>query len=278
MSRIVNTNFGPAGTTTAAANANTKFTDVATATGAIDESNVRHEGIDRRNLADNFIMVRSAYVDNGNLGEEFTYSLSNSHAESQPVNHAGSPPAAGTGLLVNLSASPVVLKAGDLLRIHHSCMVSSHPADGLDTGVEKFFMATYPEWDITSAALTGFVPMGNLDPAIASDGLGYTVVDLESRSSAGVALYPMNGVRVTSPSTRLVTNRSGFACLQYKHTGADVTVYGVRINVVGPYRYIQNTTGSTFRAWATQTTAATITSFRMTRGHMSLMQMRGGQP
>lgn len=278
MSRIVNTNFGPAGTTTAAANANTKFTGVATATGAIDESNVRHEGIDRRNLDNNYIVVKTAYDDNGNQSEDFQYNKSGTHGGAFEVNHEGSPPSAGNGLEINMSSSPMVIKDGDLVRIYHSTVLSKH--DGVGFGVPsalfQWFMVTFPVWDTTSGSLANFVTLPLHPTALNDPSTSQVNVDLEANKSGGIALYQPFGPDGGGGS--VLSRQNGMACWHYKHSGADLTVYGIRINANGPYKYVQ--VGGV-RGWEQPPLIDALVHLgwlKFSHGHVAVVQLRGGQP
>jgi len=277
MSRIVNDNFGPAGRTTTAVKANAKFTAVATATSSLSEVNVRHEGIDARNLADNYIVVKSIYADNDNSSEDFQYNMVGTYGGAFEVNHTGSSPSAGSGLLLDMSSSPMVLKNNDLLRIFHACVLTQDDGYGRVTQpATDYFMITFPVWDITSASLSNFETLPAHDSDLNNAATTQVDIDLEANKSGGIALYAMTGRNVVS-GTDFLMRRNGMSVWHYKHGGADQTIYGIRINANGPYQYVQ--IGTSVRGWEQVTVSSTgITHVKMSHGHVGALQMRGGQP
>lgn len=307
MSKISNSNV-LVGSGADAAPTNTKFSDVATATGDIDANNVAYQGIDSGQLKDNYLVVRRGYVDNGvtDATAAIAYpALKAGGANSgvQSVDHVGST-TSSTGLLIDLSSNPLVLKDGDILRIWHSCHLYKHEHGNMITGyssgppaayvVSQSSMVTFPgiAWGTggasfgkTGGSLHGWEAFPGWDQNwMNSTDSGQEVKFISGPSdttyrSYGLAKYPLHGAKISS--TEMRTRYTGGSALNYVHSGSEVYVWGLRVFMYGPVAYNPLTPASlgySSFSMVSSTTAfgALVDNFHISMGHIGFMQMRGG--
>ena len=309
MSKISNSNV-LTGDTASSSATNTKFSDVATATSSIDANNVRYEGVDNIQLKDNYLVVRRGYVDNevtdATAGVAYS-ALNNGAVDSglQAVGHVGSTKYS-TGMLLDFSSDPLVLKDGDLLRIWHSCHLFNHEygqmlsiGTGAYTGgLDKHVFTTFPMWSIgptfskTASASapsgTGFEPFPgwNTEWTSTMSGSPSSPIQIQQPGMSGssynsltygLALYPLHGVSISSSEMRV--RYTGGSTLNYLHQGSNLTVYGIRIFTLGPVYYDRYTSGSTTYLAFKEASTAIASAFNnvyFSMGHIGFMQMRGG--
>ena len=302
MSMISNTNV-LTGTTVSSSSVNNKFSDVAAATGDIDASNVRYEGIDSAQLKNNYLVVRSGYVHNEvpSSATDTPYSaLKDGSLNSgvQAVSHVGST-ANSTGLLLDFSSVPLTLQDGDLLRVWHSCHLYKHEygeyittGGGAYNNVDYVFttfpmLSTVSTFSKSGTSSSGFEPfpgwsdqwnrstMSGGDPIqIQQPGMSGSAYN--SRSY-GLALYPLHGTKISSSEMR--TRYTGGSTLNYLHKGSSLTVYAIRIFTVGPVFYERySSAGVDFLSFTEASTAhgAAFSNAHFSYGHVGFMQMRGG--
>ena len=304
MSNISNNNV-VVGSTANASEANSKFSDTATATSSIDENNVSYEGIDSAQLKNNYLVVRRGYVDNGvtDATAGIAYSaLKNGSAGSgiKPVGHVDTT-ANSTGLLFDFGTVPLTLKDGDILRLWHSCHLYKHEygdyiatgGGAYTSGTVKDVMTTFPMWAITptfsktGSSSTGFEPFpGWSTQWTRSTSSGGNPIQVQqpgmsgssyNSRSYGLAVYPLHGVKISSSEMR--TRYTGGSTLNYLHKGSDLTVYAMRIFTVGPVIYQRYSSGGVDFLSMTETSTATGANFAnvyFSIGHFGFMQMRGG--
>ena len=301
MSKISNSNV-LTGNPASSSATNTKFSDVTTATGDIDEQNVAYQGIDSGQLKDNYIVVKRGFVSNDSSGSTTPYSaLKDGSFGSgvQAVSHVGST-ANSTGLLLDFSSDPMVLKDGDLLRVWHSLSLFKHEwgdyisvaGGAYASGGAHYVTTTFPMWATSSTFTasgtgTGFEPfpgwstqwtrstMSGGDP-IQVQQPGMSGSSYNSRSY-GLALYNLHGVRMSSSELRV--RHSGGSTLNYLHQGSDLTIYAIRVFTVGPVYYQRySSSGADFLSMTEATTAhaANFNNFYFGHGQIGFMQMRGG--
>ena len=303
MSKISNSNV-LTGNPASSSATNTKFSDVTTATGDIDEQNVAYQGVDSGQLKDNYIVVKRGFVSNDTEGSTTPYSAlkDGSYGSGvQAVGHVGST-ANSTGLLLDFSSEPMVLKDGDLLRVWHSLSLFKHEwgdyisvaGGAYASGGAHYVTTTFPMWSTNSSfsktgpTAVGFEPfpgwstqwtrttMSGGDP-IEVQQPGMSGSSYNSRSY-GLALYNLHGVRMSSSELRV--RHTGGSTLNYVHQGTDLTVYAIRVFTVGPVHYQRySSSGADFLSMTEATTAhaAYFNNFYFGRGQIGFMQMRGGK-
>ena len=287
MSNITNDNVGPAGTVAAAADVNTKFAAVATATATINESNVRSEAIDRHTLqANGGTLVHSSYVANNGAASTTEYNGLTGTASTY-LSHGG-------GLeidLTGLAGGGLSVLAGDLVRIHFAVHLRKHSNDNfvpnLDglTGAANvdtcgLCLIVFPVWDIGS----GFVVLPNRSDLTASVSAGSGIsIDPAIAPAAyktdGFAFYPLTG------------QDDGVDCNVFKtmHGSAvhlatsPFLLEKIRLYLRAPLNYQSDSTGARKELGVKDFTAAPWNSFitlpwnfTMERGHMALTVLRGG--
>jgi len=279
MSTISNDNVG-VGATTAAANANSKFSDVATATatGAVNEDNLRTEAVDRRNISTNPSLVKTAYVDNQNgttIGS-LLYT-GKTGANDYQVDHDGTT-ASSDGLEIDWSGAPIPLVANDLLRIHFTIHFKQvDPAGSTGWGTfnptvgDQMCLVAFPIWDIGSSYES--MP-GNADfTTTLSSG---DVISFEETGSTwrtkGFAVYGIDG---RDSGSLEVYERTMHGCFNYVHTGATVSIRKIRVNARGFLAYGADASGR-FLGWTAGTNAyGSDTGHDWGRGQLAAMILRG---
>ena len=287
---------------------NDKFSDVNTATSDIDANNVAYQGVDTGQLKDNYLIVRRGYVDNevtsASAGMPYNAVVDGSFMSgSQPIDHVGST-AGSTGLLLDFSSNPLVLKDGDLLRIWHSCHLYKHEygnliltANGGYTSpagsVGHLVACTYPMWSLRSdwntvPAATGFEPFPGWEEKWRQSTWGSAAgeqVQIQQPTYSGtynsrcygLAVYPLHGSKISSSEMRC--RYTGGSTLNYQHSGSDLTVYAMRVFFLGPMRYVRySSSGVDFLAYMSinSSIAANFNQIYFSHGHVGFMQMRGG--
>lgn len=280
MSTISNDNVG-VGATTAVANVNGKFSDVATATaaGAINEDNLRTEAVDRRNITSHSTLVASAYVDNqnGSTIGSLLYT-GKTGANDYQVDHDGTS-ASSNGLEIDWS--PVDLVANDLLRIHYTIhLEKANPAGS--TGWGSFnpspgtlaCLVAFPVWQVVGGGGTYTNLPGNADftQALSSG----SVIHFEETGSTwrtkGFAVYGIDG---RADGSLEVYERTMHGCFNYVHTGATVSIDKIRINARGFLAYGADASGR-FLGWSSgANTYGSDTGHDWGRGQLAAMILRG---
>ena len=277
MSIISNDNVG-VGATTAAADVNTKFSDVATATAAtrINEDNLRTEAVDRRNITSYQTLVKSAYVDNqnGSTIGDFQYTGKNGSNEFA-LDHDGTTGAAD-GLEIDWD--PVDLVANDLLRIHYT--VHFEEVDGTGWGTYTpavgalglACMVAFPVWDV-GAGYTNLP--GNADfmqTLLSAQGIRIEETGSSWRTK-GFAVHSIVGR--AAGSNVYSYERTMHGCFNYVHTGATVNIDKIRINARGFMAFGADATGR-YLAWADLTnTHGKTADYTFGRGQLAAMILRG---
>ncbi len=150
MARIINENIGAPGVVTTAASANTKFTDVATATGSINQDNIRSQGVGRQNISDTGLLQRFVSINNGTTARPWVISSDGSVGVEilSGANRAE----------INFGASGITLVAGDVLRLHFTVDFQTHNLTGAAAAYENPdvetspVMIVFPMWDLVSNA------------------------------------------------------------------------------------------------------------------------------
>ena len=174
MSKISTTNF-EAGETTDRTDANNKFSAVATATGSINEENVRSEGIDKRHLVTHgysigrmepLVYLNSSNNLNSGAIVDTTYAGQNGTQKFE-LNGGANP-----DLVISFTGLPggrLEVATGDLIRIHYTIYLKDqsdndytsagnnltsspgNPADGIG-------LVVFPTWKLTGGGAHEMLP------------------------------------------------------------------------------------------------------------------------
>lgn len=227
MARIVISPPTPM-TQATAASANALFSPYATL--SVDATNVGQEGIDLRNISTTARPVVPFASMEGTDGTTASYQDGYSSTYTE-VTHGG-------GTRIDLSAAPLVLAPNDLIRIYINGNYYG-PTTTVDVIDDRVCWLLYPTWDQTSAALTTWqVLPGCNDPhrtwaSLQTSGIlldastCFCPIPLTSRyfsSSTGAA--------ATDRHYRLPVSR-GWRYINT--TGSPITIYGIRMEVFGPF-------------------------------------------
>jgi hypothetical protein len=301
MSTISTTNF-EAGETTNRTDTNNKFSAVQTATGSINEGNTRSEGIDKRQLAaHSYSTGRMEPV----VWVDYTTNCTSSITSGVYSNQDGTDAfyiSHGDGLHLNWTGpgvgpdGGVVVKAGDLVRIHFDIFLSqindpgyasNGPAGPTGAGrvnnrPDGIGILFFPLWKINGGSFTQLANEADLDASLTAPA---------SISFNNTANTKVDSVAFCSMEGYLQTNcfpaRTVHGTWNYIHTGADITINEIKLYCRGPMVY-QWTGGSrVFHApvWGTgryangylDIPAAGGTNFNisLSNGHLGAVIMRG---
>lgn len=296
MSTISTTNF-EAGETTNRTDANNKFSAVATATGSINEENVRSEGIDTRQLATHAYslgrmepLVYLSATDNLNSGAivDTTYSAQNGTQKFE-LNGGANP-----DLVMSFTGLPgnhLAIASGDLIRIHYTIYLKKHsdsafascgdnsvgagkegnPADGIG-------LVIFPTWKLTNAGTHEMLPnevnlVNNFGPSA-----GVTFNNTNAKTDS-ISFVSMEG---ESDSGDALTDRMVHGSWSHIATQA-YTVHELRLYGRGPMVY-QGDRQLYVPTWGADRYASglmeipysgTTFDFTMSNGQLSIMVMRG---
>lgn len=306
MAKITTTNV-EAGDATSVAATNAGFTAVqtATATGALNEENVRSEGIDRRQLAPHAYstgrmepLVYMDVADNLNSGAivDTVYTGQNGTQEFA-VN---GPP----DLLLNFTGLPggyLAISTGDLIRIHYTIYLKSHtdttytsagsdlaadanrqnnPADGIG-------LLFFPTWQLTGGGAMQVLPneedlLTNFGP-----GAGVTIDNTTSRTDA-VSFVSLEGTGTGGGASRFGGNTTRMVHGTWSHVATtNYTVYGIRLYGRGPMVYQGDGSGNRqlyVPTWAAGRYATAYLdipqfgstfNFTLSNGQLGIVVMRG---
>lgn len=232
MAQVSNSTF-TSGTAITAASLNFKFVEITTATTAdVDNTNVSTEGIDFRQLNSSYRLKAVKHIDNlatANQDYEDGWEVSGGAGVTgaTPITH-------GTNALeLNFGATGQVLAATDLMRLNWLVMQVTWATTGANMDQYDCWVV-HAEWDITSNALTNYEPL----PLCSDWGAAWTnLVARPYDASMGMSVIPM-GFEYEDAGTkykRHIKNGSR-GCFNYIHTGASVTIYGIKLYISGPYR------------------------------------------
>ena len=254
MSKVTNNNFTP-GSVVSRTDANAKFTDIQTATGSLNEENVRSEAVDMRTLDGHAYgtgrmepLVHMDYFSNG-VGASSTLYNNKDGQYRFRLTH-GSPSELDW---TSLSGGGVTMTEGDLLRINFTVFLEGHDDDTYEPAgqyaagdaapgrignvSDAIGLLFFPVWDIGSgdAAITNQVDL-----------MGAVVhphsftIDGTSNRTDSLAWVSLEGI---GSGGLMTTNRQVRGMFCYKHTGADIKIEKLRIYGRGPVVY-QNAGGA----------------------------------
>jgi hypothetical protein len=251
MSKITNLNIGTPGTATAVAATNTKFTDVATATGAIGGDNIRTQGVDRTNInasASSHLQTLYSYNNDPGGGVHPSWTIASNGTSAVPIESGGNKAE------LDYNAG-IVLNEGDILRLHYTVHLEQHNRtggagswNGSGALLTDPACLVFPLWDITSDALANYVNLPNQAELDRGLGMG-DFIQIDNYDGAQT-VYRTDGTVVftyqCSPDdgvpTWTITEQVGHGMLVYQHpVGAGAqTVYGVKLHLRGQMRYQVN--------------------------------------
>ena len=304
MSTITTTNF-EAGDTTDRAATNTKFSTVQTATGSINEENVRSEGIDKRQFAPHYSdltgrMEPLVYIDttnNLNSGAIVDTTYANKTGQAKFELNGGANP----DLVISFTGLPgghLAIASGDLIRIHYSIYLSQHdddeytspgkahaaaagnPADGIG-------LVIFPTWKLTGGGAHEMLPnevnlINNFGPSA-----GVTF-DNNTAKTDSISFISMEGGSLTSVAHYHHCERMVHGTWNHIATQA-YTVYELRLYGRGPMVYQAGVAAGNPRqlyvpAWGADRYKAAIMNipaagadfdFTLSNGQLGIMVMRG---
>jgi hypothetical protein len=262
MARIVTTDAQP-GDALSAATENAKFTAVATATADLDQQNVRDEGVDGLNLCNYPAHVHMNAQDNAsttptayNSGWTIGGGMYGADAR-QDISH-------GSGLVLNLG-SGVTVQAGDLVIVEWQVLKWDLVAGGTGNDNDCWVVQAY--WDLTSNALANYVTLEGDD----NHGGNFQIPGREFPKTQDCSVIP-NAVIIgaTTYDSQKHTTRGLWL---YEHSGADITVYGIKLMVSGNYgiTFYDSGVGFADEVFYPNPTAAQI---RLERGLLTLTVVR----
>jgi hypothetical protein len=259
MSTITNASF-IGGEDLTAATVNAKFQDITTATTtALDEANIRNQSIDMSQMDGTALSGKSDIIlvsmKQGSVGSGSDLTT----LVAYPTSRTGIPLSSG-GAPTNL-AWGAVLSTNDMLRVYWSgrCTPFTNASAGNTALTNDMCWVFFLQWDITSAGLTNWVEVpnqGGWSTEIESAGSGKygeptdTIIPSigNNRGIQGSAIVPHYQAWIDSSGglQRIVPKRNNInGSYYYKNAGADVTVYGLRLKVGGPYKgHTNHETGS----------------------------------
>ena len=264
MSEIINNNIGEAGDVTSGAAVDAKFSDARTASLALDGTNVRSEGIDRRNL--------KTYAYPAGRLEPIVYMDREINDPASPVMLVGmtglAPLAVSDGVqpleIDWTGIGGVVMKAGDLLRINYNIVLYSHNIgrtdaahsylssintsylDGTPGSVDPFlynaagvFAMFFPVWDTSTT--TGFEVLTGRAPDLNTTFVAVnSEIDIGTEGYTDGCLFLSLEGRLDPVASKTLCNRSGMASAYYTHTGADMTINKIGLNMRMPVELTSN--------------------------------------
>jgi len=269
MSKINNNDVKPVApvgpTEILAANINSKFNDLTTATVAIDSTNVRSEGIDWRQLNGSPIKKGFAYrFNNWNDGTTNVFTIGTGLGGDLKDNMPSNIPAvvlnyskAGGASDIRYSdTNPLVLNQGDLLRLHYSYVVESYETDavvaafpvGTNDKTGLIFFPTY--WStpnstpnsianaIVFPGRVNFLDYGTLDPASIpqTDPPSASSSDPEKLLDDGICWMDLAGEEIVV-GNEVFLRRRLHGCLNYIHKDATpLTIYRIAVCTTGIMR------------------------------------------
>ena len=242
--------YRPANRTTAtAADVNGLFTGIGTATSAINDANVRSQGVD-------IAQIDTTTIDGNGRVTRFVGEYADTPARTNP-----------SGSLQTISTwGPVAipLRVGDILRLNVRFRVSDQTLNNTTgaTGASAaqalanmcWFVGAgwlfYLEWDITDVTLSNFVPVPGQDNfgtyfANVDDAANNPVPHIRSSQTSSTLLVPhIYASRDPSSGNETIflpADTSGeftqpisrSRTFRYQRTGTSVTVYGVRLMMRG---------------------------------------------
>ena len=287
MAKIKNDNIGTPGTTTNAVSANTKFTDIQTATTtSLSRLNIKAQGVDLPNISSTGIVQDFSTYHNGGYGPPGgrPWAIVNDGTTASPLID----PAVPAQIAQIAYGAGITLVAGDVLRIQFTVGLESHDAGGADTILPDLqdtqFPIAFVMWDITSNALANFVPLPGRASLGAAEAVGnHIIIDNHDGAQAnymtdGVALFSYNccPTTVVGPTTFANTKQVSQGMLVYQRPipSLNQTVYGVRLFLRGRMLY-KSTGAAGHRVFEVGAGAAAITH-NIDYVHLTAMQMRHG--
>ncbi len=303
MSTITTTNF-EAGEITDRAATNTKFSAVATATGSINEDNVRSEGIDKRQLAAHaYSTGRMEPLVHLDITDNLSGGAIADTAYNGQTGQAKFDLTGGSDLLLDftsLAGGYLAVATGDLIRIHYTIYFKQHsddtytspgeahgsssngnPADGIG-------LVVFPTWKLTGGGAHAMLP-NEVDLVTGfgpSAGVTFNGTTAKTDSISFVSLEGGNDTIKTNLSfpERMVHGTWNYIADQA------YTVYELRLSARGPMVYQAGTAAGNPRqlyapTWGADrykssimdipSRAAKTFDLTFSNGQLGIMVMRG---
>lgn len=294
-----------------AADVNSKFTAITTATTSIDDTNVRSEGIDIRQLHPNSPIMKDAkYIYNGwDDGTTNTFTMGTGGGgdvkDNMPYQRAAIRLNYSKGGYHNkveyCDNDPLILNKGDLLRIHYGYVLRELELDAisatfsLSASVDREAIVMFPVyWDVTQAAgqNTGNMKVfpnriewwdnrNNSPTEIPQTDPPSIAVSVEERKlDDGICFIDLAAEEIavgqhSKPQRRL------HGCLNYIHEdNAPLTIYAIQIAITPILRLVHYTApGFDSRAFITNSLDQAPyypLDIIMERGNLTAIVMRKG--
>lgn len=278
MSKITNLNIGTPGTPTAVATTNTKFTDVATATGSIDGDNIRTQGVDRTNIQASAASHLQTLYSYNNESHAPPWTIASDGTSAVPIESGGNKAELVYG-------AGITLNEGDILRLHYTVHFKGHSRSGSQhefnsNDASDPMCLVFPLWDITSSALANYINLPDQAELDRVSLLG-DFIQIDNYDGAQVA-YRTDGTVVldyfNSPDLggERRPEQVGHGMLVYQRpAGAgSLTVYGVKLHLRGQMGYQVNVaTAPDARAFRVTGQGGEATSVSHKIGWIQLMTM-----
>jgi hypothetical protein len=198
----------------------------------VNSGNVRTEGIDSTTFArvttgeSGLVLIDAR--SQSTVGTIGTYTSTATPAAVE-LNH-------GSGTRVTYGAGGQAIITGDVIRAYWQLVVEDYVA--AQGGAEGLLWVVYLQWDITSAALGNFVAVpGQGDFNTAYPDTVDTTGSPTSTTRATMVIPNGMAYRPVGDATPTLTmyheHLSPMRMYTYQHTGATVTVYGMRLMIRG---------------------------------------------
>lgn len=257
MSRISNNDFIPGATVSSTAVAS-KFTDVQTATGSLDETNLANGSVDTTHLSNTSLFVASSGVKWESSGFAASYGNDVTNTALQPID---------TIITLDFNSAPTTVAIGDLLRVYYQLWVRNTTLSGDVSGevaiaeTGGIFWALYVEY-ASQAGPTGWLPLkGQEVPGLKtfkkstgtlSNHFGFDFGSSAEEKQSTLMMIPHGfitykpAVSNTNGSTSPVTvlwddsnseQRNYSSMRAYAHEATEAyTMYGLRLRLTGVYQ------------------------------------------
>ena len=245
MSRITVTPPAPDDITSASAT-NTAFSAFAAAT--INDANLGSEAVDVRTLSSSSRPITPTAQKKSmatTAGVVATYENGHDYAAGAGGGYPDQYISHDTGTLIDWHASPKTFKKDDLIRLYWNILMWERRDYGFPVLYDdNFVWLACPQWDVTDNTLTHWDPLpGNTgNSSIHRTWTALMGSGLEIKNSTAYTICPMasdySGTLVKQK--RYSMNRGW----RYQNTtAADITIYGIRLVLAGPFNLLHYDSG-----------------------------------
>lgn len=269
MSLIKNDSFEP-GKTILSSEVNAKFTDAETATADLDATNVRNEGIDRKNIDDAGILRHWYQTANG-----VTTSTNYVLREGRNAFYL----AHGTGMEISFGAGGIAVGDDEMLRLHYSVVLEKIDNYTWAPGPTNEFVTFFPVWDITSNALANYETLPDHMDLLTDRGAGDIFMPVvpsgadENQTDGYIVLQAYGNDDGAGAYWIVRTGHGSWTWLN--ETGSSQTIYGIKIYGRGLLTLNYNT-GTSEQSWYYSTTAGDTEDIHVERAQATAMVLRKG--